>query len=197
MRTPKTTWQTRGGLLLLPFLLAWISVPGSAQKSGATAHYEQGVKENREGHLVAASVSFTEALSLRPDYPEAYVQRALSFEGMGKHEAAIQDYSAAIEHGSDHLLPYQKLFAWCRSQELYDRGVDVASALIRNIPANAVAGHWEMGGFLESLKDKPGALASYRLALDALSIGPDASAGERDFHKTLERKVRTLKKALE
>ncbi len=163
-----------------------------AQSTAAAKHYEQGVRENRQGLLVAATVSLTEAISQHPNYADAYLQRGLSFEGLGKVDAAIRDYSAAIEHGGDSLLPYQKLFAWCRNERQYERGIELAKKLVEHAPSNAAAGFWEMGRFHDLQKDRVGALNAYRQALEHLPAATGETAEDQDFRRALERKIEQL-----
>ena len=66
--------------------MAWAG-SAVAQSAEASRYYEQGVKENRAGLLVAASVSLTEAIHQHPQYAQAFLERGLSFEGMGPDQS--------------------------------------------------------------------------------------------------------------
>ena len=43
---------------------------------------------------------------MKPDYPEAYLNRGAAKATLGKHEAAIQDYNQAIRLRSGYAFAY-------------------------------------------------------------------------------------------
>ncbi|MEL6350937.1 MAG: tetratricopeptide repeat protein [Cyanobacteria bacterium J06627_28] len=61
-------------------------------------YFLRGFLRSESNQAIEAIDDFTEALALRPDYLEAYVQRGLTIEGyLGDRVTAIPDYLAAVQ----------------------------------------------------------------------------------------------------
>jgi tetratricopeptide (TPR) repeat protein len=66
--------------------------------------YRQGILQYEKGNLEAAISLYTDSLELNPDSPETYSARAGAWGVLKEYEAAIADYSAAIDL-DDTLAP--------------------------------------------------------------------------------------------
>lgn len=63
---------------------------------------EAGIAERWQEALDAA----TNAIKLKSDYTEAYINRAFAYQELGNYEQAIKDYTKGIELKSDYVLAY-------------------------------------------------------------------------------------------
>ena len=68
-------WSNASAVVVLTLSLSMVLV-GCSQPKDAEAHYEAGVKLLEEERWEEAAAEFTEAISLRIDYAEAYTRRA-------------------------------------------------------------------------------------------------------------------------
>lgn len=67
-----------------------------AKASKAGDFYIQGQSQHVKGDSQAAIASFTQAISLNPNYAEAYNSRGLAYFDLGNQQGAIADYNEAI-----------------------------------------------------------------------------------------------------
>lgn len=91
--------------------LAIASEPLPSQNLASTASeaetlYRQGVLQYEKGNLEAAIALYTESLALNPASPETYSARAGAYGNLKDYEAAIADYSAAIDLDEDLAPAY-------------------------------------------------------------------------------------------
>lgn len=50
--------------------------------------------------------NYTEAIQIKPDYANSYINRGVMYDILGKYNEAIQDYSQVIQLNPDDYLPY-------------------------------------------------------------------------------------------
>lgn len=59
--------------------------------------YSEGYTSIRNGDLEGAIAAFSEAITLEPDRPEAYLERGDAYYGVGNIDAVIEDYTRAAD----------------------------------------------------------------------------------------------------
>ena len=64
-----------------------------------------------QGKLDEAIASYTKALSLKPDYAEAYYNMGNALQEQGKLDEAIEAYTKALELKPDYAEPYYNMGA--------------------------------------------------------------------------------------
>ena len=79
------------------------------ETNGTTAweYLRIGVSESNNGNYEAAIASFTEAIRLKPDFPEAYKGRGDSYTWLNQHDKAISDFNDAIRLKPDFSMAYE------------------------------------------------------------------------------------------
>lgn len=165
---------------LLACSLAWAQLPEAKRL------FDRGVELNQTGILVEASVLFTEALAIDPEYAEAYYQRGLSFQGMGRHQHAMKDFLAATGYGIRRLDPYLRLIKWHTDRREFAAVLIVTDQLAAHMPENAAGAHWDKGKTYEQMQKNTLAIAAYRAALDALD------SDNADFANVLTDRIEEL-----
>ena len=151
--------------------------------------YNKAIERNKTGKLVAASILLTEALTTEPEFERAYYQRGLSFWGMDQQQAAILDFTKAINFGIKNLEPYRRLIAWHKQHKEYDQALIVIDRLVSNMPENATGAYWDKGHIHELQGNDELALESYRKVL----LGLDSE--DNEFAKTVRLKITSLQQS--
>jgi serine/threonine protein kinase/Tfp pilus assembly protein PilF len=85
-------------------------------------YFDRGLSYYKQREFALAAADFDEAIRLRPDVAEPYINRALARHGLQKHAEAIDDLTHALELGA----PYARIYfmrAWVR-----ERAGDAAGA---------------------------------------------------------------------
>ncbi|MCK4978138.1 MAG: tetratricopeptide repeat protein, partial [Anaerolineales bacterium] len=100
----------------------------------AEEHYLRGEDFRLEKKWELAIEEFTQAISLDPDYAEAYLNRGLAYYGIFDEESAIADFEKAIELGLDPQTPQMftnrgRAFAIMEDYDLAITDFDQAIAL--------------------------------------------------------------------
>ena len=98
-------WSVASAVVVLTLSLSMVLV-GCSQPKDAEAHYEAGVKLLEEERWEEAAAEFTEAISLRTDYAEAYTRRAEAHLELVQPESAIDDATEAIRLNPGHAKAY-------------------------------------------------------------------------------------------
>ncbi len=73
----------------------------AVEEREAEKHYNRGTELLGQGSLEGAEAEYGDAIRLRPDFAEAYAQRALAHALLGKDAAAQRDFERAVELGYD------------------------------------------------------------------------------------------------
>lgn len=81
--------------------------PNSAEYQFYAGKYKQAVSEEK---FKTAVTNYNRAIELRPDYRDAYVERAAYYMTFGQFKAALKDLKKAEEYGADvtHLVEAAK-----------------------------------------------------------------------------------------
>lgn len=88
----------------------------------AWAHSNRGLGHRRQGQLQKALADYNEAIRLRPNYPDAYGNRAYLLDLLGLHEQAITDWETALSlGGSDRVKRAQ---SFLRDKGFYKGAID-------------------------------------------------------------------------
>lgn len=98
---------------------------GSGKWSGpdlAWAYSNRGLGYRRQGRLQNALDDYNEAIRLRPNYPDAYGNRAYLLDLLGVHDQAIADWETALEQGgAERVKRAQRLL---RDKGFYKGAID-------------------------------------------------------------------------
>ena len=150
----------------------WQAVAHIAERSddalAATAWFSVGYliqDENPEDALA----DYAEAIRLKPDYAEAYNNRGVVKDALGRHDDALADYTEAIRLKPDHARPYYNLGIVKAKLGRYDDALADYTEAIRLKPDHAGA-FYNRGVAKAKLGRHEGALADYA---EAIRLKPD------------------------
>jgi tetratricopeptide (TPR) repeat protein len=73
------------------------------------SHFEVGVAFQRRGKFEEATTAYNKALSLKPDYAEAYCNMGLALADQGKLEKAMEAYNKALSLKPDFAEAYNNM----------------------------------------------------------------------------------------
>ena len=120
-----------------------------SELSAAINHYNLGNNLQEQGRLDEALVSYTKAIALKPDFPEAISNRGYLLFDKGEYEAALRDADSCILAEQSRALPLISLYALGRVSEIYKR-LDIQSKSDpKNISLSAFA------TFISEVEKKP------------------------------------------
>jgi len=95
-------------------------------------HNVLGASLKGQGKLEEAIKAFDSLIRLKPDYSEAYYNRAVIYQDLGQLEASLKDYNVAIQLKSDYADAYYNKANILREQgefesalESYEKTIDV------------------------------------------------------------------------
>ena len=88
----------------------------------AWAYSNRGLGHRRQGHLKKALEDYNEAIRLRPNYPDAYGNRAYLLDLLGVHEQAISDWETALSQGGAERIKKTQIFL--RDKGFYKGAID-------------------------------------------------------------------------
>lgn len=174
--------------ILIGLLFVFPSSFSAAQSDEARSLYERGLEKNKRGKLIAASVLFTEAIAIEPDYADAYYHRGLSFIGMKRKAKGMEDFYQAIGYKIQDLNPYIQLIQWHNDHHRYPAALIITDQIIANMPENAAGAYWDKGQAYERMNKNKLAIAAYEASLAALD------SDNADFALTLRSRIKELKK---
>ncbi len=105
--------------------------PGKQQKT-ATDWLVEGCRKAEVADTSGAIRCYRQALRIRPDDAEAHFYLADSLYRLGKHEAALERYLAAVEHDPEYLeawnqigCVYAELNKWQEALQAYDEALAI------------------------------------------------------------------------
>jgi len=111
-----------------------------------------------------ARADFDEAIALRPDLPDAYINRALAQEGMNQFTEAIADLSEALKRGTPRTRVYfMRAYARENAGDRDGAKRDTEKGL-RQLPSDEKS--WIARGLARLASDPQGALADFDQALE-------------------------------
>lgn len=157
--------------LLIPIFALLFSMTCNAHSNKAVKHYNKGVEYNKTGKLVEASIEFTNAISIYPDYAQAYYQRSLSFKGMGQTEHARKDSMKAIHLGIKNINPYLTQIKHYKSTKQYISAILITKKMMRAMPENSVGAYYDQGLIYEEMLEHQNAIIAYKKSLQSLGVG--------------------------
>jgi tetratricopeptide (TPR) repeat protein len=193
--------QHKGVLLAVVFFVA--AFPGYGDD--ATNYLSQGIIKGRQGDYAGAYADFNTAISLKPDYVQAYNERGLATGALAKNargpddpvareaiDRAIADYSKAVEIDATYAPAY------------YNRGVAmVAKGDRENAKSNFTTvtklkadvmllsqAYLHLGELREGEGDKAGAAycfsAAYFYRANSEVVKQETNSALADFNKAIE-----------
>ena len=72
----------------------------------SSEYFTSAVNKSDKGDYYGAISDYTRAIEIKPNYPEAYLNRGLSKARLEDYKAAIVDYNKAIEIKPNYALAY-------------------------------------------------------------------------------------------
>lgn len=88
----------------------------------AWAYSNRGLGYRRQDRLQKALEDYNEAIRLRPNYPDAYGNRAYLLDLLGVHEQAISDWETALSQGGPERV--KKAQIYLRDKGFYKGAID-------------------------------------------------------------------------
>ncbi len=154
--------------------------PGEAKKT-ATDWLVEGCRKAEIADTSAAIRCFRQALRIRPNDAEAHFYLADSLYRLGKHEAALERYLAAVENDAEYLeawnqigCVYAEMNRWQEALQAYDEALAI-------LPEFAET-HLQKAETLRMMRRIPEAVHHWKLYLQHDQRGPWAEM----VHQRLE-----------
>jgi tetratricopeptide (TPR) repeat protein len=130
----------------------------------ATRQYQQGVSAAAAGNLTQAMASFDRAITLDPQYFQAYIERGNVKDGIGDLPGAIADYTTAIALNRKSAPAYYNRGTVLSKSGRHQAAVEDYNRAIEINPQYAQA-YLNRGNELDDLGNFAGAIASYDRAI--------------------------------
>ncbi len=162
-----------------------------AQSNKAVNYYNKGVEHNKTGKLVKASIQLTNAISINPDYAQAYFQRSLSFKGMGQSEHARKDSMKAIHLGIKNINPYLAQIKYYKSTKQYTSALLITKKLMRAMPENSPGAYYDQGLIYEEINQPKEAIVAFNTSIELLD------SNSQDFKEILLNKIKQNKEKIQ
>ena len=104
-------WLRLGGLLLLVISLSAgrTIVPGEIVMQEGVAYRQEGRQLQSVGDLESAAAAYQKAISVKPDYAEAYNDLGVILESLGKPDRAEEMYKTALRYKPDLAAAHSNL----------------------------------------------------------------------------------------
>jgi tetratricopeptide (TPR) repeat protein len=84
------------------FILILLFAFTSCRNKAPEEYYNMGIEEANQGNYDEALEDFNKAIELKPEYTQAYINRAYyAKENLGDYKGAIEDYIIAINMSTD------------------------------------------------------------------------------------------------
>jgi tetratricopeptide (TPR) repeat protein len=115
----------------------------------AREHLLAGEDHYRAGDYDAALASFTEAITLRPDYAEAYLRRGMTLMATDFPDTAVKDLELAVHNGVDTVEAYSLLGEAFLQLGSPHRAVLAATDALHADPTDALAYALRGRGYVE------------------------------------------------
>jgi serine/threonine protein kinase len=174
-----------GTALLMAVIVSSLFPDNNKLPQTATDYFERAYKlddSDRKG----AIEDYTQAIKLKPDYPEAYNNRGLRREESGDHKGAIEDYTQAIALKLDYPEAYNN--RGISRGELGDKKGEIED-YTQSIKFNHPQAYSNRGISRGESGDHKGAIEDYTQAIALKSDYPEAynnrgiSRGKSGDHK--------------
>ena len=157
-----------------------------------------GASAAQIGKLDDAIVAFKKAISIKPDYADAYNNMGATLQDQGKLEEAIEAYNKAIYIQPDYADAYYNMGITLKNHGKLEEAIDAYNKAISIKPDYADA-YYNMGITLKKQGMLEEAIDAYN---KAISIKPDYAEAHNDMgvtlqdHGKLEWAIEAYKKAL-
>jgi len=155
-------------LLIIFSLLSNILYADPPLNPAAQNHFDKGIKHYNNNKFDSAIIEFNEAISIFPQYADAYLQRGNCYDNKNDPEKALENYIKASEYNKKYLI-----FAYgyeCAGEKIqkYD---DAIIALSRSIELgiNSFIAHCMRGNSYSSKGDFVKAIEEYN---EAIKLNP-------------------------
>lgn len=129
--------------------------------------------------LDEAVLAFQKALSVKPDYAEAYYNLGNTLKAQEKLEEAIEAYNNALSIVPDYAEAYNNKGGILKNQGKLEEAIKVYTKALSIKPDYAEA-HYNLGNALKAQEKLEEAMASYNMAL---SIKPDYAEVHHNLSK--------------
>ena len=152
-------------LVILPLLTVAWALSGCGGSNKAQERYSAGIELQNQGLLEEAIAEYDEAISIDPDFVEAYSSRGVAYALLNEDEKAIQDFSEAIRLSPDSADVYKNRGDIYFRQGEFQRAVEDYDEAIRLTPRlsqpsiDVGFAYGELGG--EARPDTRTAMQSY------------------------------------
>lgn len=154
--------------------------------ASAEEYYRRGDEKYIAGDYEGAIKDCTQALALKPDYPEAYKRRGAAYYRLRRYAQAIADYTEALRIDPQYIAAYNNRAAAYKSTSEYDRALSDYNAAIRLAPHDADL-YYNRGNTYAEIDEIDRALADYQKYLEL-------GGGERNGdQQAMERWINDLK----
>ena len=70
--------------------------------------FERGKEADQRGDINQAIANYTRAITLHPQYADAYYNRGLAYDDKGEYDLAVADFDAALHINPQHVDAYRK-----------------------------------------------------------------------------------------
>lgn len=157
--------------ILVSFFLISCSNSSEEEKRESSAFFLRGNAKWKEKEYHEAIKWYTEAITIRPDFSDAYYNRGLVYQLLEKNEEALADFNKASDLDAKFAPALFKKAEMLQTLERFDEAMPVVDALVKTFPDSAA--NWTLkGDILLQKDDLSGSLSSYdrSLALDSTSI---------------------------
>lgn len=128
-----------------------------------TAYYvSHGVPGLRDFSMEAAIESFNRAISLKPDYAEAYEYLGYSYDAQHKYDLAIDAYRQVIRLKPERAESYNGLGLAYRALNRYAEAIEAFNKSI-SLKPDFVAPHQNLGRMYFEIGDHVSAIEQYKI----------------------------------
>lgn len=159
MLGPKLVTTISAGLVLLFLGFAWMLYNQNYTNQRIEELNSSAQERAESGDRQAAIQKFTQAIALKPTV-ETYYQRGNAQFDLGNYQAAVEDYTAALEKDSSYVAAYfNRGLAYLELNQLKAAVDDYTKAI--EINSNDADAYYQRGLAYQRLKDYSAAIADY------------------------------------
>ena len=115
----------------------------------ALTHMEAANKAYNSSNLLKALKEYNAAIELEPNFDEAWYNKALTLQGIGRYDEALDAYNTALEMDPENSAFYQNMGSiWAskgdvdKAREFYEKAASLAKDLS---PRDAATNYYNMG----------------------------------------------------
>ncbi len=171
--------RTLGAAMLLVVCLVGYSGLVQADDQGLTTAagwFDQGMQYAGEKHFNQAFAAFSRAVELNPRFVEAYANRGIAAERLGRTKQAVDDYTRAIDIDRKYARAYNNRGMIHLREKRYLDAIDDLSKAVALDDRSAVYRSNRAAAYARN-KDHDKAIADYTAAILINPKDGDAFAG--------------------